>query len=436
MANPPKSPDLGDVPQMSKDSIVAYAERYAVPVVSIRRAKLYLDLMIKYKRKRGILCLIGHAGLGKTQIIHQAGRENNIRVVDIRTSSFSLMGAGVPQRADEKTGMFQIAIPDYFPKPGEQCIVFFDEVNQGQQHALNMLFPLLEDRRLFNYQLPDEAILVLAMNPSGAQYAVSKIETNRALNRRIKKICVVSNYSDWMRHAESDAFHHGDFPEGRPCHPAVRHYLETANTQLYTEKEADLNQQFACPATWQTVSLDLYNLEESKIPLHGEEAEELIGASIGVPLAKSVCDYIRDNEVRIAPETILKDYKAKSDIRKRVQAKINQPGGGIMEVCENLVVYLYDRKPQPPTVASQLVHFLYDLPDETMMAVYQVMAATAKSGDQTQQRDNHEYTKKLTEALQTEPKWEEINRRLEEAHESFEQGLKNEKTAARDPMAK
>lgn len=422
----------------NNDSIVKYADQYNIPIVSIKRVGEILEMMVEESRHRGALCLIGHAGLGKTQIVHEVGRKLGRRVIDLRTSSFSLMGAGVPQRANDD-GLFDIALPNYFPKKGERCILFFDEINQGQAHALNMLFPLLEDRRLFNYELPDDCVIVCAMNPASAQYSVSKVEGNRALNRRIKKLCVVSSFGDWMRHAETKAFHYGDFPVGKevPCHLSIRNFLETAHGFLYTEKEADKNQQFACPATWQTVSLDLYQMEKRKLSIMDEGAEEIIGASIGLTLAKALTEFIRDNEIRISPEAIFKDYTEKSEIRKRVQARIKQPGGGIMEICDNVMQYMYRVKPSIGKMSGNLLLFLHDLPDETMMSTYTLMRTASETGTLQEQKKNIDYSMEITRAMCEDKSgmYTEIVQRIDKAHQSVEDGMtKGKKQKAPDPI--
>lgn len=407
-----------------------YWDKYAIPYTPIGRVATILDLFIKTKRHRGVILMISDAGVGKTQMIHQVARANDARVVDLRTANFPLMSAGVPQRAED--GFFKVAVPDFMPRPGEKAILFFDEINQGQAHAIAMFFSLIEDRVLFNYTLPDDVIIVAAMNPATAQYMVTKLESNRAVNRRVKKFYVHTTFGDWEKHAKTPEFHHTDGLQ-KCCHPWVLKYLNTSRGSLYDHTVAEKNQQFPCPATWQTISLDLYQLEAEKIPLDGEVSEMLVASSIGNIHAKGLIQYIHDNEVRISPEEILEKYKPKCKLRTRVQELVKEAGGGIPDLCDNVAQYLFDHHPNPDLVSSGLALFWSDLPEELAQGFYTQMGAAAQSGDEANRKENIQYMMKLTKALQNEEPYADVNARLHMAHDNFERSLKGGKTV-RDPM--
>ena len=103
----------------------SYWEKYGIPRVTIKNAVQQIELSLLNGVRRGAFCLISDAGWGKSQSIAQLGRTHGYRIVDVRTAQFGLMSGGVPQRADEETGMFKIAVPAWFPKPGEKCILLF-----------------------------------------------------------------------------------------------------------------------------------------------------------------------------------------------------------------------------------------------------------------------------------------------------------------------
>jgi hypothetical protein len=411
----------------------AYYDKYGIPKITLGEFSWNLELTIKQNQKRGVLCAISEAGVGKSQIVHQLARKYKMRVVDIRTSQFSLIGAGVPQRADD-TGHFKIAVPEDYPKKGEKCIVLFDEINQGQSHAIAMFFKLLEDRGIYNYELPDECIIVALMNPSTAQYNVSKIETNPAINRRLMKCYVYATFTDWLQHAKTDEFHHTD-GMAKPCHPWVLKFLQTEPKLLYRDADRDGNKQFACPATWQTVSLSLYNLEAAGEPITSERAENRLSMSINPTLARSVVEYVRNNEVRISPDEILFKYKAKSKLRERVLSLKEEPGGEYPKLIETVAHFLFNERPKPVEIANQLALFWHDMPDELAQAFFSMLGSASESGDPERQNSNRQYMKVLTNELQTDKLWLEINHRLMKSHNDFERALKGGK-AAPDPMPK
>lgn len=423
----------------AKAQIETYWDKHGIPQVSLHTFMWNIELSLKSNQKRGVICGISDAGMGKSQTIRQIARKFGRRVVDIRTSQFSLIGAGVPQKANDATGMFKIAVPDNFPKAGEKCIMLFDEVNQGQQHAISMFFQLLEDRCLFNYEIPDDCLIVALMNPSTAGYNVSKIETNPAINRRLKKFYILTTFPEWNKHAKTEEFH---YERKRPCHPLVRKFLETTPTLLYDTKSRDGYKQFASPATWETVSEDLYNVEDmnkelpgsDQVALTDERVRDRLASSINPAVADQLVAYIRDNEVRISPEEVCKNYTQKSKLRARIMDLAKEPGGGVPDLCENVAMYLFSEKPKTEKIAPQLALFWSDLPDELAQGFFQQLGAVAKSGGSQDHTANINYMKELTTRLQREEAWEILNQRLSRAHDTYDRAVKGEK-ASKDPMA-
>jgi hypothetical protein len=410
----------------------SYWDKYSIPRVSLTEALWQIELSLTANQTRGVWCLISEAGEGKSQGVHGIARKHGRRVVDVRTAQLTHIGAGVPQRADED-GHFKIAVPDDFPRKGEKAILFFDEFNQGQPHAIALVFKMLEDRGMYGYELPDDCLVIIGMNPGNTAYNVTKIEGNPAINRRVKKLYVYNEYNSWKKHALTDDFHHSDGVK-QPCHPWILKFLNTTPQMLYTVKDRDGNKQYACPATWQTVSLDLYNLEAAKVPLGDERVLTRLASTINNVNAAQLVEYIRNNEVRIAPDEILLKYKKTSKLRERVLALQKEPGGDFPRLVETLALYIFGDKPEPDDIADQLALFWHDMPEELAQAFYQQLGSAAKDGTGGTTRENIAYMTQLTVALQTSPLWDSINDRINNAHDSFERGLKGAE-ATRDPMS-
>lgn len=408
-----------------------YWDKYGIPRVSLTEALWQIELSLTRNQTRGVWCLISEAGEGKSQGIHGIARKHGRRVVDVRTAQLTHIGAGVPQRADE-SGHFKIAVPDDFPREGEKAILFFDEFNQGQPHAIALVFKMLEDRGMYGYKLPDDCLVVIGMNPSTSGYNVTKIEGNHAINRRVKKLYVYNDYGAWKKHAQSENFHLSDGLK-KPCHPWVIKFLNTTPQMLYTIKDRDGNKQFACPATWQTVSLDLHNLEEEGISLTDDKAITRLASSINMVNAEQLVSYIKNNEVRIAPDEILNKYKKGSKLRDRVLQLQKEAGGDVPRLVETLALTIFADKPDPDAIADQLVLFWDDLPAELGQAFYQQLGAASKDSGGSPNKDSIAYMTKLTAALQQNPLWDELNKRINDAHDNFERGLKGQPNV-RDPM--
>ena len=409
----------------------AYYDRYSIPRMTLVEALWQIDLSLEHHQTRGVWCLISEAGEGKSQGVHQLARKHKCRVVDIRTSQFSMIGAGVPQRADE-TGHFKIAIPNDYPKPGERCILIFDEINQGQQHAIALFFKFLEDRGIYDYTLPDDCVIVALMNPSTAGYNVTKIETNSAFNRRLMKAYVYNTFSDWKKHALTKDFHFTDGLE-KPCHPMITRLLTATPAMLYTAKDRDGNKQFACPATWQTVSLSLYNLEASGVELHSDRAQDRVAASINTVYAKMLCEFIKNNEIIISPEEVLYKYKAKSKLRERTQDLQKEAGGDYTRLVEDVAQFIFRERPETEAIAPQLVQFWHDMPVEQAQPFYQMLDAACQAHGGIDDKKNLKYMQSLTISLQQYPLWKELNDRINRIHDEVEKKIMG-KGVGKDPM--
>jgi hypothetical protein len=408
-----------------------YWDKYGMPRVSLTEGLWQIEQSLKHNQTRGVILLVSEAGEGKSQGIGQLARKYNRRLVDIRTAQLTHIGCGVPQRADE-TGHFKVAVPDNWPHPDEKCILLFDEYNQGQYHALALVFQMLEDRGVYNYKVPNDCLIVLLMNPSTANYTVTKIETNPAINRRVKKFYVYNTFEDWKKHAQTDAFHYTDGIQ-KPCHKWILNFLETTPAMLYTMRDRDTYKQFCCPATWQTVSLDLYNMDEEGIELSSGRVENRLAATINPVNAKAVCDYIRDNAIRIMPSEILTKYEPKSMHRKKVKEMIKKANGDLASLVENLANYIFDQKPSCEKIAPQLCLFWSDLPDEMSQAFYNMLGAASESGKGGSTAENVKYMTELTLSLQTNDLWDQINERNQKHHDNFERALKGTEEMP-DPM--
>ena len=219
----------------------------------------------------------------------------------------------------------------------------------------------------------------------------------------------------------------------KPCHPWVIKFLNTTPQMLYTVKDRDGNKQFACPATWQTVSLDLWLLEGKGVPLTDEKVQNRLAASLNNVNAAQFVEYIRNNEVRIAPDEILFKYAKKSSaLRERILNLQKEPGGSYPQLLETVALFLMTDKPEPSKVCEHLSRFWHDMPSELAQAFYQHLGAASRDGTGGPTKENTNYMKELTSALQTTQWWDEINDRINNAHDSFERGLTGK--SGRDPI--
>lgn len=398
-----------------------YYEQHDIPTASVSEIKKQLRTTWEHKQFRGAYCIVGEAGMGKSQIVHQLAEDVNAEICDIRTAQFGLMGTGVPSTTGAKSNdHFKIKLPGIFPKEGDRAIILFDEINQGQPHAIAMFFSMIEDRRMFDYVLPEDVMVVALMNPATANYAVTTIENNAALRRRLKFVYAIPSFSDWIKHAKTERFHStavdlACLGEAKACHPEVLKYFQNNATAIDDKKARIQNKQYTCPATIQTISLDAYVLDKEKEALYGETAKIRFASSIGNTAATALCAYIQDNSIMIDPLQLLTNYKAvKSRVTKLVK---NDKIEILSELNVNVLSVLFSEKPAIKKVAKNLVTFLSSMPNDIVGSVLMTMEAVADENGAQQYLDDLMYF------MQDLDGWMDLNNRQDSSHKKIANAL-------------
>lgn len=158
--------------------------------------KEVIKLMVKHKIKTPIIAF-GHAGIGKTQTVLDVGEELQIPVSILRIGSKNDVGdlLGMMTLNQMKTGSVY-APPAWFRILQEtgKGILFLDEVNRGKPELNDAIMQLLDSRRLDEFILPDEVVIIGAANPTTEEYDVNEFE--KALYDRFVAIPVTITIED------------------------------------------------------------------------------------------------------------------------------------------------------------------------------------------------------------------------------------------------
>lgn len=401
---------------------LSYSEQLDIPQVTLSEAAMLLRLQIEFMQHRGPLILVGESGIGKTQMIHQVARDEKYDVRVINTAQFGLMGTGIPLKAVEE--FFKIAVPEIFPRKGENSIVFFDEINRGLKHAIAMFFNMLEDRRMFNYVLPDSCIVAGAMNPATLNYQVTPIEKEPAIRRRLKFLYIIPGVRGWLNHAETPEFHRGSKgpAKNKPCHPSILSFFRAQPKLICDAKTRDAGKQYTCPATIETISEDAYILDAKRIPLDGEVARMDFGSSIGLTVATQLLTHIKDSTIMIGADDILYRYKKASKGVKHMVAKhLHEP---LADLCVNVLTLMFaDASPTKiKTVSGNFLKFCLDIPNEMRANMLFQLKETAV------QNNAQSYLDDLMGVLQEEEKWIEIQKSIDKSHRDVDDKIRKATT--------
>ncbi len=401
-----------------KKTELSYPERMDIPQVTLAEAKAQILLSLQSKQRRGCIILVGESGLGKTQIFHQIGRELDYNIKPIHTAHWGLMGSGIPRKAEGE--FFDVAVPSIFPKKGEKSILLFDELNRGLKHAIAMFFTMLEDGTMFNYELPEDCLVVGTMNPDTAAYSVTNIENEAAIRRRVKFMYVVPEFSGWLEHAKSEHFHAGSAgpAKDKPCHPSVLAYFTANPKLLYDDKAREQGRQYVCPATVETISEDAYNMNAAGIELHEDTARVRFSASIGLTATAQLQEHIKDSSVMLGATDILGGYakRAQRAVAKLIKQSQQEK---LADLCENVLSLLFAEKPDVKKTSPNFLTFCKDLPDELCANMLFQMKETAA------QANARPYLDALMSELQDYEEWIQIQLELDANHRKMDDGLRS-----------
>lgn len=392
-----------------------YPELHDIPRITISEAKQHIQMSLASKQRRGTIVLVGESGIGKTQIFDQISADEKVRIYPIYTAHFGLMGAGIPMTKDVDSGFFKIAVPNGFPKDGERAIVLFDEVNKGLRHSIDMFFTMMEAGVLFDYRLPETALVCATMNPATANYAVTQIDTDVAFRRRVKFFYVIPDFKGFLTHAESKRFHDSDkesLGKSLPCHPEILSYFRAKPANVYDFAAKDAHKQFACPASIQTISLDAYIMDMAKIPLTGKLALSRFSASIGMTMATELLGHIKDNSTTINAEDVLLDFdRVRGAVKKMVKQEMREK---LTELNLNVLKIMFATTPEVKTSARNFMEYIQIQPKELVTAMLQQMRKIAKESAA------EDYLRSLMDTLQDNDLWVKIVVEIDSNHKEMD----------------
>lgn len=145
----------------------------------------------------------GTFGIGKSENLMQFCKENNLEFIDVRISQLEPSDLrGLPNLNGETTKWLP---PNWLPKKGKG-ILFFDEINLSPPSIQNACYQLILDRKLGEYSLPPDWVIVSAGNRIEDKANVFEL-SSPLLNRFTHiglKIPSIEEWTEWALKNEID----------------------------------------------------------------------------------------------------------------------------------------------------------------------------------------------------------------------------------------
>lgn len=189
----------------------------------------------------------GAPGIGKSAIVEQFATELGFECVSLLGSQLAPEDLiGVPQIVD---GRSRFCPPSHIARD-EPYVLFLDELNACSHDVQKAFYSLIHDRRLGEYQLHPDSVVVGAGNRA-QDSAIVRPMSSALINRMVHCHLTVS-HRDWLRWAKANGIHH-----------LVIDYLQTRPEHLWS-KPPKHEVPFSTPRSWHMLSdaLLAYSQEE------------------------------------------------------------------------------------------------------------------------------------------------------------------------------
>ena len=233
-----------------------------VRTVKLSRAKGHIKRAFDKKRP---VFIWGPPGVGKSDVLAQIAEEGNNLLIDLRMALLDRTDIkGYPYR-DEDTNKMMWAAPAELPSEEiasqyETVFLFLDELNSAPPSVQATAYQLILNRRVGQYQLPDNVVIAAAGNrdtDKGVTYRMPSPLANRFLHLEVEV-----NHEDWQTWAVDN-----------DINPDVVGYLAFAKQDLFDFDPKSSSRSFATPRSWAFVS---QMLEDSDMT-HEEEMDIVTG---------------------------------------------------------------------------------------------------------------------------------------------------------------
>lgn len=235
----------------------------------------------------------GPPGIGKSAIVNQFTEEVGLECVTLLGSQLAAEDLiGVPKIEGNVSKFFP---PSLIVREKEFCL-FIDELNIASPEIQKAFYSLILDKRIGEYHLPKNSIVIGAGNRSADSSLVRSLPT--ALINRMIHVHLKVDSRIWL-----------DWAKKSNIHPFVIEYLQSRPSHLSTEIPPTEEKPFSTPRSWEYVSDGLYALENN----HNEKMLDVL-------LFGSLTDHHATQF-----KAYMKQIKYKFSIPKIIKGEMNWP---------------------------------------------------------------------------------------------------------------
>lgn len=340
--------------------------------MNIKDSKRLMSLAMKANAP---YILVGHSGIGKTQITEQVAKEvfPNHKFVTVMASQCDVGDfIGIPDittlEAVDAKGKKKVskvtswARPEWMPH--EPCVIFLDELNNARPDVESAMLQLVLERRIHTHSLHPDSYICAAINPATAEYTTANIMSS-ALVKRFMVIPfepLASEFIEW-------AGNKGNFDAKLLAFLKFRPDLSGAEKPLDT-----LIKMEPCPRVWNMVNNVYQVINKEGNASDRELVKDLLSTTVGIAATGVFLSWLdtQDKPVTLAdivksPKKAIERYQgfheaARNDLIASTHEEIingfnKLVGEAVQYVDYKTSILEYERNSDPKLVKDALKEF-------------------------------------------------------------------------------
>lgn len=245
--------------------------------VTIAQAKTALEQTVKIyftkdaqgnycvdRRRARPVCLMGPAGIGKTEVVRQVAEEQGLAFLSYSITHHTRQSAiGLPKLTAMELNGTDVPVTEYtmseivaevyntMRKCGkDEGILFLDEFNCASETLRPVMLQLLQSKSFGPHMIPDGWMLVLAGNPS--DYNVSAKALDAVTADRMRLLWLRPDYAVWRKYMVKNNIH-----------PVVLSYLDDHKRHFYIFEKGQDGTGLVTARGWEDLSVMLGLMEKN-----------------------------------------------------------------------------------------------------------------------------------------------------------------------------
>ena len=220
------------------------------------------------RRRARPVCLMGPAGLGKTEIVRQVAEEQGLALLSYSVTHHTRQSAiGLPRLIEREIGGRRVSMTEYtmseiiaevyrvMQESGRtEGILFLDEFNCASETLRPVMLQLLQAKTFGPHAIPEGWMLVLAGNPPEYNAAAGALDAVTA--DRLRLLHLRPDYPAWR-----------SYMTRRGVHPIVLSYLDDHKSHFYQFERGADGTALVTARGWEDLSVLLRLMEEQDYPV-------------------------------------------------------------------------------------------------------------------------------------------------------------------------